>query len=64
MKHVSDEPDAEFMRPGTEGIEIHPTVEPADGELVLEKTSPNSFVGTPLEEELREGESTSSSSRA
>jgi nicotinamidase-related amidase len=56
MKHVSDEPDSEFMRPGTEGIEIHPTVEPAHGELVLEKASPNSFVGTRLEEELREGE--------
>src|SRR5262245_13064250 len=53
MKHVWDEPEAEFMRPGTEGIEIHPDVAPADGELVLEKTSPNSFVGTPLEEELR-----------
>jgi nicotinamidase-related amidase len=54
MKHVWDAPDAAFMRPGTEGIEIHPEVEPADGELVLEKTSPNSFVETSLEEELRE----------
>ncbi len=54
MKHVWDAPDAEFMRPGTEGIEIHPDVEPADGELVLEKESPNSFVGTELEAELRE----------
>jgi nicotinamidase-related amidase len=54
MKHVWDAPEAEFMRPGTEGIEIHPTVEPTDGELVLEKTTPNSFVDTPLEEELRQ----------
>jgi nicotinamidase-related amidase len=54
MKHLWDAPDAEFMRPGTEGIEIHPAVEPADGELVLEKTSPNSFVETALEKELRE----------
>ena len=53
MKHVWDEPDAEFMRPETEGIEIHPAVEPADDELVLEKTSPNSFVGTSLEDQLR-----------
>jgi nicotinamidase-related amidase len=53
MKHVWDEPDADFMRPGTEGIEIHPTVAPAGGELVLEKESPNSFLDTPLEEELR-----------
>jgi nicotinamidase-related amidase len=54
MKHVWDAPDAVFMRPGTEGIEIHSLVEPAEGELVLEKTSPNSFVETPLESELRE----------
>jgi nicotinamidase-related amidase len=54
MKHVWDAPDAGFMRPGTEGIEIHPTVAPADGELILEKTSPNSFVDTPLEAELRQ----------
>ncbi len=53
MKHVWDAPDATFMRPGTDGIEIHPAVAPADGELVLEKTSPNAFVETPLEEELR-----------
>jgi nicotinamidase-related amidase len=56
MRHVWDAPDADFMRPGTEGIEIHPTVAPADGELVLDKNSPNSFVGTPLEEELRQRE--------
>jgi nicotinamidase-related amidase len=54
MKHIWDAPDAEFMRPDTEGIEIHPTVTPADGELVLEKTSPNSFIDTPLEAELRQ----------
>ena len=53
MKHVWDEPDAVFMRPGTEGIEIHPAVTPAAGELVLEKEHPNSFLATPLEEELR-----------
>src|SRR5262245_39918046 len=53
MKHVWDEPDADFMRPGTEGIEIHPAVVPVEGELVLEKTNPNSFIDTRLEEELR-----------
>ena len=53
MKHVWDAPEAEFMRPGTDGIEIHPAVEPADGELVLEKASPNSFIDTGLEAELR-----------
>jgi nicotinamidase-related amidase len=53
MKHVWDEPDAEFMRPGTAGIEIHPLVAPADGEPVIEKAEPNSFLGTRLEEDLR-----------
>ena len=53
MKHVWDAPDAEFMRPGTEGIEIHPDVAPAEGELVLEKENPNAFLHTPLEAELR-----------
>ena len=54
MKHVWDAPDAEFMRPGTDGVEIHPDVAPADGEPVLEKANPNSFLDTPLEKELRE----------
>jgi nicotinamidase-related amidase len=53
IKHVWDAPDAEFMRPGTEGIEIHPAVAPAEGELVLEKSSPNSFLETGLEDQLR-----------
>jgi nicotinamidase-related amidase len=53
MRHVWDEPDATFMRPGTAGVEIHPLVAPAEGEAVLEKSEPNSFVGTSLESELR-----------
>ena len=53
LQHVWDAPDAAFMRPGTAGIEIHGAVEPADGERVLQKTEPNGFVGTPLEDELR-----------
>jgi nicotinamidase-related amidase len=53
LKHVSGEPDATFMRPGTEGVEIHPAVAPADGEPVIEKGAPNGFVGTGLEDELR-----------
>jgi nicotinamidase-related amidase len=53
MQHVWDAPDATFMRPGTEGVEIHPLVAPADGEPVLQKSEPNSFAGTALEAELR-----------
>jgi nicotinamidase-related amidase len=53
LKHVWDAPDAAFMKPGTPGIEIHETVAPAEGEPVIEKTEPNGFLGTPLEERLR-----------
>jgi nicotinamidase-related amidase len=53
LKHVWDAPDATFMRPGTDGVELHPLVAPAGGEPVLEKTVPNGFVDTGLEEEVR-----------
>jgi nicotinamidase-related amidase len=53
LQHVWDAPDATFMRPGTDGVEIHPLVAPADGERVIRKAEPNGFLGTPLEEELR-----------
>jgi nicotinamidase-related amidase len=54
LKHVWDAPDAPFMRPGTDGVEIHDAVAPADGEPVIEKAEPNGFIGTPLEDHLRE----------
>ena len=53
LKHVWDEPEATYMRPGTDGVEIHAAVEPAEGETVIEKAEPNGFVGTELERELR-----------
>ena len=53
LQHVWDEPDATFMRPGTEGVEIHPAVAPATGETVITKDAPNGFLRTPLEDELR-----------
>ena len=46
LRHVWDAPDATFMRPGTDGIEIHPLVAPADGEAVIDKSEPNGFLGT------------------
>jgi nicotinamidase-related amidase len=54
LQHVWDAPEAEFMRPGTDGVEIHPLVEPVDGEAVIEKAAPNGFIGTPLEQRLRD----------
>jgi nicotinamidase-related amidase len=53
IQHVWDADDAEFMRPGTDGVELHPSVAPADGEPVIQKAHPNSFLATPLEAELR-----------
>jgi nicotinamidase-related amidase len=53
LRHVWDAPDATFMRPGTDGVEIHPSVAPANGEPVIDKAEPNGFVGTPLEDEVR-----------
>lgn len=52
LKHIWDAPDAAFMRPGTEGVEIHPLVAPAEGEPVIEKEQPNGFIGTGLADEL------------
>jgi nicotinamidase-related amidase len=54
LKHVWDAPDATFMRPGTDGVEIHPLVAPSEGERVIEKAEPNGFLGTGLENTLRE----------
>ncbi len=53
IQHVWDAPDATFFRPGTPGIEIHPLAAPVGDEPVLQKESPNSFLGTGLEGRLR-----------
>lgn len=50
--HVSTDPDATFFVPGTPGLDFHPSVAPVDGEPVLEKHAPNSFIGTGLQELL------------
>lgn len=54
MQHVWDAPDATFMRPGTDGVEINALVAPEEGEPVLQKAHPNSFRETGLESFLRE----------
>ncbi len=53
IRHESLGPDAGFFIPGTEGAKIHPSVAPAEGEAVLLKHRPNSFLETDLEEKLR-----------
>lgn len=54
VQHVWDAPDAAFFAPGTHGVEIHPLVAPVDGEPVVIKAHPNSFLGTDLDVRLRE----------
>jgi len=53
VQHVSNRPGATFFVPGTEGMNIHPDVAPRAGESVIQKHFPNSFRGTPLQEQLR-----------
>ena len=52
VQHVWDGPDAPFFAAGSEGVEIHAGVAPADGETVVQKAHPNSFLETTLGEEL------------
>lgn len=56
--HVSTDPAATFFRPGTPGLEFHPSVAPLDGEVVLEKHRPNSFVDTGLQQVLDDADVT------
>ena len=54
VRHVWDDEEATFMRPGTAGIEIHPLLTPLPGEDLLDKNYPNAFRETDLERSLRE----------
>jgi len=54
VQHVWDDAEAEFMRPGTPGIEIHPAVAPIAGEPLVTKEFPNSFRQTRLREVLEQ----------
>ncbi len=54
LQHVWDADDAAFFKPGTPGVEIDPRVAPAEGEPLLQKAEPNGFLGTALEQTLRD----------
>lgn len=55
VRHVSTRPEATFFLPGTPGIAFHPLVEPAPGEIVVEKSHPNCFRSTDLLDVLQKG---------
>lgn len=56
IKHVMTSDAAPFFKPGTVGAEIHESVAPKLEETVIEKPRPNSFLGTDLENHLREAD--------
>ncbi|MDK3017380.1 cysteine hydrolase family protein [Pseudodonghicola flavimaris] len=53
IRHEMASDQAPFFRPGSAGADIHPTVAPAEGEAVITKARPNSFLGTDLLERLQ-----------
>jgi nicotinamidase-related amidase len=54
VQHAWDAPDAEYLKPGTPGFEIHAAVRPEGDEPVVQKAEPNAFVGTGLQDRLRD----------
>ncbi len=58
IQHVAARAGATFFLPETQGVEIHESVSPKNGEAVFKKHYPNSFRETPLLEYLRGGKIT------
>ena len=56
FRHISTRPSATFFLPGTKGVEIHQSVSPLNGEIVIEKNYPNGFRGTEFYEKLKAAE--------
>ena len=52
IRHESPDPDVPFFKRGTDGVQIHESVAPAQGEPVIVKNFPNSFLKTNLKEML------------
>ena len=53
IQHISAQPSATFLIPGTAGIDIYPSVAPLPGESVIIKHYPNSFRETDLLERFK-----------
>jgi nicotinamidase-related amidase len=58
VQHIAKSQAANFFLPGTEGAEIHESVKPVHGELVVVKHFPNAFRETTLLESLKDLEVT------
>ena len=53
LQHVWDAPDAAFMRPGTDGVEIHPLLEPAEANPCSRRRRPTGSSARPWSSDLR-----------
>jgi nicotinamidase-related amidase len=54
VRHEFTNPDASFFIPGTDGVQIHSSVAPQEGEPVIVKNYPNSFLKSELKQVLDE----------
>ena len=54
IRHESTDPDMPFFKQGTDAVQIHESVAPAQGEPVIVKNFPNSFLKTNLKQMLDE----------
>lgn len=54
IRHESADTDAPFFKKGTDAVRIHESVAPAQGEAVIVKNFPNSFLHTNLKQMLDE----------
>jgi nicotinamidase-related amidase len=52
VQHGATDPDATFLRAGSPGADLHPLVAALDGEAIVPKQHPNSFLETDLAEVL------------
>ena len=53
IQHVSLRPEASFFLPGTDGVKIHESIAPLEGETIITKHFPNSFRETALLDHLK-----------
>lgn len=53
VQHIATRPGSTFFLPDTEGANIHENVRPHPEEIVVVKSSPNSFASTSLETYLK-----------
>ena len=56
IQHISSRPGAGFFLPETKGVQINERVAPRSGEVIVEKSFPNSFRETKLPEILKKSD--------